>query len=82
MKLFQDCEIHRWHLRGQTAVAIVGSRRATSEELAALAAEFRDSFGDRHVPIYFSAEGWQDMAPQPDADAKPAKPARKPKEAE
>lgn len=61
MKLFQDCEIVRQHLRGHTAVTIVGPRAVTADEAAALLAEFADSFGTRHFPSYFSGDGWQDL---------------------
>lgn len=63
MKLFEDCEIVRQHLRGATAVVIVGDRALVGDEGAALLEEFKASFGERHTPIYFSAEGWQPLAP-------------------
>ncbi len=62
MKLFEDCEIVHQHLRGSTAVVIVGNRAIKPDEAAALLGEFKASFGDRHTPIYFSADGWQQLA--------------------
>jgi len=70
MKLFHDCEIVRQHLRGHTAVVVVGNRAVTAAEGASLRAEFIASFGTRLVPMYFSKDGWQTL----DAPAKPAKP--------
>lgn len=74
MKLFTDCEIVRHHLRGNTAVVIVGDRAVTDEEGAALLAEFADSFGTTHRPVYFSKDGWQGLPEAPKA-AKKSKPA-------
>lgn len=71
MKLFQDCEIVRQHLRGHVAVTIVGSRAATDDELASLAAEFVASFGRQHTPMYFSGGGWQAIKLQPAQESAP-----------
>lgn len=71
MKLFQDCEISRQHLRGHAAVVIVGNRAVTAAEAASLRAEFIGSFGTKLVPMYFSKDGWQSL----DAPAKPARTA-------
>lgn len=75
MKLFTDCEIVRHHLRGHTAVVIVGARAATVDEGVALLAEFADSFGTTQRPMYFSKDGWQQLGKASKAKAAVQTPA-------
>lgn len=71
MKLFENCEILRHHVRGDTAVVIAGDRAVTPAEGAALLVEYANSFGSAAKPIYFSRDGWQMLEGSKKGDAKP-----------
>jgi hypothetical protein len=59
MKL-QDCETMQLHIRGVSAVVLIGDRAVTGAEAAALLAEYDAAYGHNARPlVYFSKEGWQ-----------------------
>lgn len=55
----RDVDITRLHLRGQNVAIINGAARAQPDDLAALLADFRGTFGTDIAVVYVSKDGWQ-----------------------
>jgi hypothetical protein len=72
MKL-QDCETMQLHIRGVSAVVLIGSRAVTGAEGAALLAEYDQAYGANARPVvFFSKDGWQTPTRATPAESKAA----------